>query len=73
MRLQCDKKGSELETILEAGMFAPSSSGKQAWHFTALQTIKDAIKKKVTHSVMGNTDFKRANQLLQERLLSGSN
>ncbi|WP_041611220.1 nitroreductase family protein [Treponema primitia] len=33
-------KGSELEVILEAGMYAPSSGGHQPWHFTVIQNKK---------------------------------
>ena len=27
----------ELDVIVEAGMYAPSAAGKQAWHFTVVQ------------------------------------
>jgi nitroreductase len=30
-------KQEELDIILEAGMYAPSAAGKQAWHFTVVQ------------------------------------
>lgn len=30
-------KQDELDAILEAGMYAPSAGGKQAWHFTVIQ------------------------------------
>jgi nitroreductase len=30
-------KQEELDVILEAGMYAPSAAGKQAWHFTVIQ------------------------------------
>ncbi|MDR0722493.1 MAG: nitroreductase family protein [Treponema sp.] len=30
-------KQEELDVILEAGMYAPSAAGKQAWHFTVVQ------------------------------------
>ncbi|GHT77704.1 nitroreductase [Spirochaetia bacterium] len=38
-------KASELEAVLEAGMYAPSSGGHQLWHFTVVQnkTVIDQI------------------------------
>jgi nitroreductase len=30
-------KDEELETILEAGRFAPSAMNQQSWHFTVVQ------------------------------------
>jgi nitroreductase len=30
-------KQEELDILLEAGMYAPSAAGKQAWHFTVVQ------------------------------------
>lgn len=30
-------KQEELDVILEAGMYAPSAAGRQAWHFTVVQ------------------------------------
>jgi nitroreductase len=30
-------KQEELDVIVEAGMYAPSAAGKQAWHFTVIQ------------------------------------
>ncbi|MDR2808287.1 MAG: nitroreductase family protein [Spirochaetaceae bacterium] len=30
-------KQEELDLIVEAGMYAPSAAGKQAWHFTVVQ------------------------------------
>lgn len=35
-------KDDELDTILEAGMYAPSALNEQSWHFTVIQS-KDAI------------------------------
>jgi nitroreductase len=38
-------KQEELDVLLEAGMYAPSAAGKQAWHFTVIenQEILDEI------------------------------
>lgn len=33
-------KPAELQTVLEAGIYAPSAANQQAWHFTVIQSEK---------------------------------
>lgn len=54
-------KENDLETILEAGKYAPSAANQQSWHFTVVQR-KEALQKinqvtKVLYEKSGNQKY----------------
>lgn len=60
-------KEEELQTILDAGMYAPSAMNQQSWHFTAIQ-CKDKIHK--INEECRNIFLKSGNKNFEERAKS---
>lgn len=60
-------KDAELESILDAGMYAPSAMNQQSWHFTAIQN-KDMIHK--INEECKNFFLKSGNKQFEERAKS---
>ncbi len=57
-------KDEELQTILEAGKYAPSGGGTQPWHFTAIQ--KSDVLQKI-NAVCRETMLRSGNKMFEER------
>jgi nitroreductase len=57
-------KDEELQTILEAGRYAPSGGGTQPWHFTVIQR-SDVLQK--INLACKETMLKSGNKMFEER------